>query len=339
MLCGYRSYSAISEWGRNYGQIITSALGFPSHLTPCAATFHNVLRRIDKDSFEQKLATYFQAQDLSAHNPNYSHEGVSIDGKTLRGSKKQGATQASLLSALSHTSGLTLAQTSVPEKTNEIKAFKKLLSLMNLKGKVITTDALLTQREICRMIVGGKGDYLMRVKQNQEELLGWVRGVFEEMRCFREEATVAESIEEGHGRIERRKITASSVLSDHNLWPGLNQCIRIEKEVIEKKSGKRSKEEGYAITSLSREEAKAGRLQEIIRGHWGIENKSHWVRDVTYDEDRSQVRSGSIGEVMAGMRNAVIGLMRRAGETNIARACRRYAAQPWEALALIGIKT
>ncbi|HEX8090474.1 MAG TPA: transposase family protein [Blastocatellia bacterium] len=98
------------------------------------------------------------------------------------------------------------------------------------------------------------------------------------------------------------------------------------------------KEVAYGVTSLKAERASAEKLLEIARQHWHIENKSHWVKDVTFDEDQSQVRCGSIPQVMAAFRNTAIGLMRRAGETNIAAACRRFAAQPWSALSLIGIK-
>ena len=104
-----------------------------------------------------------------------------------------------------------------------------------------------------------------------------------------------------------------------------------------KKNGTERAEIVYGVTSLSREQASAAQVLELVRTHWHIENKSHWVRDVAYDEDRSQVRVGSIPQVMAALRNTAIGLMRAAGETNIAAACRRFAAQPWSALALIGI--
>jgi predicted transposase YbfD/YdcC len=109
--------------------------------------------------------------------------------------------------------------------------------------------------------------------------------------------------------------------------------------VIKKKSGQHRKQTVYAVTSLDQKRAGAEGLLKIVRGHWTIENKSHWVRDVTMDEDRSQVRCKNIPQVMAALRNTAIGLMRSSGETNIAAACRRFAAQPWNALALIGIKT
>jgi len=111
----------------------------------------------------------------------------------------------------------------------------------------------------------------------------------------------------------------------------------VERSVTIKKSGAQRHEVVSGVTSLGPEQAGPERVLGLVRQHWEIENKVHWVRDVTFDEDRSQVRCGSIPQVMAAFRNTAIGLMRRAGETNIAAACRRFAAQPWSALALIGI--
>ena len=339
MMCGYRSYSAISEWGRNYRQDICSALGFTSKKTPCAATFFNLFRRIDKEAFEKKLASFCQSLDQHSIQEENLSQAIALDGKTLRGSKKAGAKDVHLLSALSHKRGITLAQTSVPDKTNEITAVKKLLPLVPLKGKVITADALLTQREVCETILRRGGHYVMKVKDNQPSLLSWIKSVFEEPLHPTHETTKSSRLDQGHGRIEKRSLIASSVLGDHGLWPGLEQCFKLEAERVNSKSGEESKEVSYGITSLSREEVEVGRLLELNRQQWHIENKSHWVRDVTYDEDRSQVRVGSVPEVMAAMRNVVIGIMRCAGESNIARACRKFAAQPWAALALLGIKT
>ena len=116
------------------------------------------------------------------------------------------------------------------------------------------------------------------------------------------------------------------------------QVFELGRHVITKKTGKERVEVVYGVTSLRPERATPGRLLELVRGHWQIENKSHWVRDVTFDEDRSQVRCGNIPQIMAALRNTVIGLLRWAGQTNIAAACRRLAAQPAQALALIGIE-
>jgi predicted transposase YbfD/YdcC len=114
--------------------------------------------------------------------------------------------------------------------------------------------------------------------------------------------------------------------------------FEVGRHVITQKTEKERVEVVYGVTSLRPERATPHRLLELVRGHWGIENKSHWVRDVTFDEDRSQVRCGNIPHMMAALRNTAIGLLRWAGHTNMAAACRRLAAQPGQALALIGIE-
>jgi predicted transposase YbfD/YdcC len=141
--------------------------------------------------------------------------------------------------------------------------------------------------------------------------------------------------EVGHGRIEWRELVSSEAAAAQIRWPGVAQVFRVQRERRQKKSGAREAETVYGITSLTAKQADAHRLLELVRGHWRIENQSHWVRDVTYDEDRSQARNGSVPQVMAALRNTAIGLIRRAGHVNVAAACRYYAARPWEAVALL----
>jgi predicted transposase YbfD/YdcC len=141
----------------------------------------------------------------------------------------------------------------------------------------------------------------------------------------------------GHGRIERRELRCSAVLAGKTKFPGLQQIYRLERERVTKKTGKREVEVEYGISSLSAAEAGPRTLLQLRRGEWKIENQSHHVRDVTYDEDQSQARCGSIPQVLAALRNVAIGLMRGAGKRNIAAATRYYAARPWEALALVGL--
>jgi predicted transposase YbfD/YdcC len=141
----------------------------------------------------------------------------------------------------------------------------------------------------------------------------------------------------GHGRIEPRNLTPSEALGGSSAWPGLAQGFAVGRHVRTQKTETEQVEGVYGGTSLSRERATPGRVLELVRGHWALENKSHWVREVTCDEDRSQGRCGNIPQVMAALRHTAIGLLRWAGHTNIAAACRRLAAQPALALALIGI--
>lgn len=262
---------------------------------------------------------------------------VALDGKTLRGSRKQGAPGVHLLSALAHHMGLTLAQQAVDDKTNEITQVETVLSQLVLPGRVFTMDALLTQRQVAQTIVAGGGDYVMIVKENQRQLRSDIELVFTLPPAGDRQET-ARTVDIGHGRIEQRNITTSEALVGYSDWPGLAQVFELGRYVITQKTGEERVEVVYGVTSLRPERVTPGQLLALVRGHWHIENKSHWVRDVTFDEDRSQVRCGNIPHVMAALRNTAIGLLRWAGHTNIAAACRRLAAQPAQALALIGIE-
>jgi len=336
MLCGYRSYTAIAEWERHYGAHLVHALGF-THRTPCVATLHTVLRRVDREVLEAQLGTWAEGLLGGTPCPEAVEEPVAIDGKTLRGSKKQGAPGAHLLSALAHRVGVTLAQQAVDDKTNEIPVVLDLLRHLVLEGRIVTMDALLTQRQIAQHIVAARGDYVMVVKENQPQLLDDIKTVFALPPMPGERCTAAATLDLGHGRIEQRGLRTSDVLAGYSDWPGLAQVFQVERQVIIKKTGEVRTEVAAGVTSLAPERADAARLLALVRGQWHIENQSHWVRDVTFDEDRSQVRCGNIPQVMAALRNTIIGLMRWAGYTNMAAACRRFAAQPTAALHLIGI--
>jgi predicted transposase YbfD/YdcC len=336
MLCGYRSYSALAEWGRNYGTGIAQALGF-THNTPCAATLHTIFRQVDRDDLEARLGTWAESVVVSTPAASAGEVAVALDGKTLRGSQKQGAPGVHLLSALSHHVGLTLTQQAVDAKTNEITQVETVLRQLVLKDRVVTMDALLTQRHVAQAIVDEGGDYVMIVKENQPQLRADIELVFTLPPAGDRQET-ARTVDIGHGRIEQRNITTSEALVGYSTWPGLAQVFELGRHVIIQKTGQERVEVVYGVTSLSSERATPGRVLDLVRGHWSIENKSHWVRDVTFDEDRSQVRCGSIPQVMAALRNTAIGLLRWAGHTNIAAACRRLAAQPAQALALIGIE-
>jgi hypothetical protein len=148
----------------------------------------------------------------------------------------------------------------------------------------------------------------------------------------------ARTVDSGHGRIEQRNITASEALGGDSDWPGLAQVFALGRYVFIPQTTEERGEVVYGVTSLSPERGTPERLLARVRGHWQIEHKSHWGRDVTFDADRSQVRCGNMPQVMAALRNTAMGLLRWAGYSNMAAACRRFAAQPDLALTLIGMK-
>lgn len=164
-LCGYKSYGAMAEWGRNYGRALARALGFPGGRTPAVGTLHAVLSGLDKAALEAALSGW--AECVLAHLPRkdppapppaaLASQGIALDGKTLRGSQGQGACDVHLLSAVSHGLGLTLFQQAVSDKTNEITAAQTVLAALALEGRVVTMDALLTQKAIAEAVVSKGG--------------------------------------------------------------------------------------------------------------------------------------------------------------------------------------
>jgi predicted transposase YbfD/YdcC len=233
--------------------------------------------------------------------------------------------------------GVTLAQHAVDDKTNGIAAVETLLGQLVLEGRMVTMDALLTQRRVAQTIVDQGGDYVMIVKDPQPQLRADIELVFA-LPPAGDRQEIARTVDIGHGRIEQRNITTSAALVGYSDWPGLAQVFELGRHVITPKMTKERVEVVYGVTSLNPERGTPARLLDLVRSHWQMENKSHWVRDGTFDEARSQVRCGNIPQVMAALRNTTIGLLRWAGYSNIAAACRRFAAQPALALTLIGIK-
>lgn len=221
-------------------------------------------------------------------------------------------------------------------KEHELPLARTLLRRLDVQGLVVTGDAQFCQQELSRLVVTRGADYFWAVKDNQPDLLDDVRTLFQDPppgEVFGQAVTFGQ-----HGdRHERRTLLASAALQEAGYlrWPHAGQVCAIQREVTRK--GQTTVEWGYAITSLTPQQASPARLLDLWRGHWSIENKLHWVRDVTFDEDRSQVRTGSGPQVMAALRSTAIGVLRRAGHTNIAAALRTYAGRPTAALALLGL--
>ena len=310
------------------------ALGFV-HDTPCAATLHTVFRSVDRDMLARRLGAWAE-QVVASHPPAPTAAAVALDGKTLRGSRKQGAPGVHLLSARSHHVGLTLAQQAVSDKTNAMMQVEAVLRQLVLPGRVFTRDALLTQRHVAQALVDGGGDYGMIVKAHQPQLHAAMAVVFT-LPPAGDPQPSARTVDIGHGRIEQRTMTPSEALVGHNEWPGLAQGFEIGRHVITQKTGEARVEVVYGVTRLRPERVTPGPFLAFVRGHGHIENKSPWGRDVTCAADRSQVRCGHIPQVMAALRKTTIGVLRWAGHTNMAAACRQLAAQPAQALALLGI--
>ena len=225
-----------------------------------------------------------------------------------------------------------LSSTDNLKKTNEIPVARELLATMNIKGRIITADAMHTQHETARFIVEDKqADYVFTVKDNQKTLK-------EDIAALHLENTPvqAETREKAHGRIEIRRIQTSEAINDYVEFPFVKQVFRLERERTIVKTGKTSVEVVFGVTSRSAIDLSPAELLAVSRGHWGIEALHH-VRDRTFDEDRSQIRKKNGPRVMAGLRNFVISLFRLMNITNIAEASRHFAAKSFLSLRLFGI--
>jgi predicted transposase YbfD/YdcC len=210
-----------------------------------------------------------------------------------------------------------------------------LLDDLDLRCGTVTGDAQFCQRKLSQRVVTRGGAYFWAVKDNQHHLLDALVTLFRLEPPPGETFAIASQRGRRGDRQEERTLRASTILNAYLDWPHLGQVCTVERVITRK--GRTTHETAYAITSLTPQQANAARLATIWRGHWGIENRLHWVRDVTFDEDRSQIRTGNGPQVVAALRNTVIGILRRAGHTNIAAALRTYAARPLEVLALAGL--
>ena len=305
MMSGYRSYAAIAEYGRTY-KTLRKALGFSHKKTPCAATLYNLFHRLDIDALEQTLTQWVAS---ALEDFGWGDEGgltaVAIDGKTLRGSKKQDAKITHWMSVVSHELGITLTQKAMSKKTHEVPVSREILKAFDVSGKVVTADALLTQRSFCESVLALGGDYVLPVKANQKEMFQAIQRLFQpspdaktfqsayqrllaEHRDWGETLDTVETLEKAHGRIEARRLTASTALNAYLRWPGVSQVFEYTYERKDLRTGKTSSQTQYSITSLESRGVSASDLMSLRRGHWSIENKSHWVRDMVLGEDGSQ---------------------------------------------------
>jgi predicted transposase YbfD/YdcC len=338
MMCGCTSQSAIADWGRNYSHHWLWRLGFKHNSAPSQSTLHRIFKGIDAAKLELLLSDWcqhlFRAIGFTAPT---EIQGASFDGKLLCGSSKQKAAQPHLLAALSHKLGLVLGQVAVSEKSNEITAVHDLIRMLVLEGIVITGDAMFTQRQTAKQITAKGGDYLLSVKANQPSLLEDIKQAFTDQWWMADTLTEYRDVDAYAGRIEERRLKVSTAMQGYSDWPGMKRVLKMTRRITNKRTGVMREEEAYAITSLDQERASVEQLLRMWREHWHIENRLHYVRDVTYREDKSQVRKGKIPEVMAALRNAAITLLRVEGATNIAAACRRYAAQPGLAMTALGL--
>ncbi|MEU2776569.1 ISAs1 family transposase [Streptomyces sp. NPDC007162] len=233
-----------------------------------------------------------------------------------------------LLAAALHACHTVIAQRQVAAKSNEIPAFAPLLDRIDLRGVVVTADAIHTQRAHAEHAIAASGHYLLVVKGNQKKLRKQLRGL-----PWRQIPLQARTTGSGHGRREVRRLKVCTVRPGL-FFPHAVQAMEIKRRCTHRKTGKVETKTVYAITSLPPEQAGAAQLAELVQNHWSVEALHH-VRDVTFGEDTSRVRTGTAPRAMATLRNLAIGLMRQAGWTNIAAAADHYRLRPHHATAML----
>ncbi|WP_243716400.1 ISAs1 family transposase [Actinomadura darangshiensis] len=243
-----------------------------------------------------------------------------MDGKSLRGTRHHTASGRArhLLAACSGRHGSVVAQREIDGKTSELSAFEPLLRPLELTGTEVTADALHTQRDHARFLVEDKNaHFILVVKKNQPSLYRQLKQL-----PWRQIPTGHTEDHPGHGRTERRSIKVTAV-GQGLLSPHAAQAVRITRRTRPRHGGRWKTATVYAVTSLSAHQARPDELAAWIRQQWQIEALHH-IRDVTYREDASQVRTGSGPAVMAALRNIAISLLKLSGWTNIAQANRRH---------------
>ena len=259
-------------------------------------------------------------------------------------SKREDGTPEYALSVYDVTAGKTMAQIEVGNKENEITKAPEVIVLAKIAGKVVTGDALHTQKRLAQTILDEQGDYVFPVKENQPNLYKNIQSLFAPeypkpgFGKIQTDFLTAQKVNKGHGRIETRTITTSEMLNAYAAWPGLAQVYRLEREFQWRRRGvcyKTSREVEFGITSLAREKASPGQLLQIRRSHWGIETGSHYRRDVTLKEDATRFTIGHGARVLANIHNLVLALIRQTGFLNAAQARRFFAAHLSRAFSLL----
>jgi predicted transposase YbfD/YdcC len=314
VLAGARSYAAIGQWAADLSGEQLQQLGLTRSGAPEASTFRRLLTRLDPAVLDALLGAFMWARTAVVEGRRV----IALDGKTVRGARTPTTAAPHLVAAFDHASGTVLGQLATAAKSNEIPTVRTLLSTFDLSGVVVTVDAMHTQTDTAQVVTAGGADYVFTVKANQPTLYAACKNL-----PWRDVPSHA-AVQVGHGRRVHRAIKVLTA-PEWIAFSGAAQVAQIRRTTT--RAGKRTVEVVYVITSADHHAAPPATLAAWVQGHWGIENRAHWVRDVTYDEDRSQVRTGSGPHVMATLRNLAIGLLRLNGTTNIAAALRHHARQ------------
>ena len=342
VLCGMDTCEDFVRFAKARREWLEKWVALPNGI-PCGNTFLRIFAAIDPQRFAQCIAEF-----VAAVCPDLAGQLVALDGKTLRGSRKADESTVQIVSAWACHNGLTLAQRAVDSKSNEITAVPKLLRQLNLKGAVVSIDAMGAQKKIAIAIIHAGADYLLALKGNQGTLHEEVRAFFEDSDSLaygRKKGAVVdvcEQYDKGHGRVEKRVCTVTDYLGwlpakVRREWLGLRTIVRVQSRA-ELSDGRVREDTRYYLSSLAPE---AARHLELSRAHWGIENSCHWVLDVVFAEDQARARCGDAAQNLSCLRRIALNMLKkdsvRPGEP--IRGKRIYAAlDPAYLEAIIGVR-
>jgi len=317
LLCGGESFNDMEDFGYAkrdwFEKFLTLRHGIPSH-----DTFNRLFAALDPKAFGECFVRWTQSLRQAL-----AQEIVALDGKALRRALDADQSMKYVVSAWAESNEMVLGQWKVADKSNEITAVPELLRVLELAGCIVTMDAMGCQKKIAQEIREADADYVLALKGNQEmvhdEIQTYLDAVLTERTTPRPvgaklstgAATLAvwETVEKDHGRIETRRYYQSAELAwfaDRAKWEGLRSVGMVE--AIREVGGKTTVERRYYLSSLPRDVATFARA---VRGHWGVENKLHWVLDVWFREDQSRARAGHAAENLATLRRLALNLLKR----------------------------
>lgn len=303
VVSGCDSFTDIEDFGRTKVDWLKKFVECPEDRVPSHDTLGDLFKRLDPDKFQQCFVNWTsQVCGIT------EGELISIDGKTLRGSHDRSNNKAAIhmISAWASRNELVLGQLATAQKSNEITAIPALLNMLEIRGAIVSIDAMGCQKNIAAQIVDQEADYILALKGNQQELHEQVKALFNHIVP----SSIDEHLNKDHGRIEQRKCTVINdldPLDEAAKWKEMRSVVRIDsvREVLS--TGKKTQETRYYVSSLR---ADAKRFNELVRAHWAIENKLHWVLDMTFSEDASRIRNGYADQNLSLIRRIALNLIK-----------------------------
>jgi predicted transposase YbfD/YdcC len=312
VLAGAGGPTAIAKWAALKEEFLRNALDLPNGI-PRKDVFRRVLMALRPGAFQACFANWLTSLRANAAAATGVEQPIlPVDGKTARRShnRKNGLGALHSVSVWASEFGLSLGQVACAEKSNEITAIPALLRLVDIKGAIITIDAMGTQKAIAAQIIEGEADYVLALKGNQETLhQAVIDDIDEQLEGDLANAREHVTTEKGHGREETRtylQLPAPKSLPGFTLWKGLKTIGMVTSQSV--RNGKETIEVRYYISSLP---MGVKRFARAVRSHWSIENACHWVLDMTYREDESRIRDEALRENFAWLNRFTLSLLKQ----------------------------